>query len=240
MQIDIQDPDPDTIATATPADSSNTNAEPSEAMVNAYLKKNPDFFERFPETLGDIDLPELNEASALGKLNLRQLSVLREREGKSRQKLEEFLAIAGENEKLFEKTRHFVLALLDCESVDSILQESRELFEALFQVEHSVFKLISQENDSAEAFIVESGGSRHCFSGAIRENESEIIFAQPDILSCVALLRPLTKHSATKLLVAVGSRERDFYFQAIGTNFIEFLADVTQKSIDRCNIQTNT
>ncbi len=232
MQIDTPEKDCNTQESIDSNDVRSPDQQLSAASVKSYLKNNPDFFEKFPEALGDLQLPDIHGNQRLGALNLKQLSVLRKREGQSREKLEELLDIASENEALFAKTREFTLELLECANTESILARASELFCSLFHVEHSVFKILDSDELSVEDFIVESGSSEACFCGAIREHESELIFERADIASCVALIRPLARNEGEKLLIAAGSHDIDFYYQSIGTDFINFLADYTQKAID--------
>ena len=61
----------------------------------------------------------------------RQVTLFRERQEHLQDQFHEFLTNAHDNDNLFEKTRHMILALMKCQSLAAV----RELVEANFNSE---------------------------------------------------------------------------------------------------------
>ena len=78
--------------------------------VEAFLRANPNFLQDRPGLLAVLNLPHGGEGAV--SLVERQVSVLRERNIASRQKINALSDIGRENDRLLEATRRTVLALL--------------------------------------------------------------------------------------------------------------------------------
>ena len=90
----------------------------SEDQVIRYLRENPGFF-----TSHDYLLRELKISHKSGKaisLAERQVQVFREHRDELKQKLNELLSIAHENDAHFEKSKRLLLNLLEIKSLDEI------------------------------------------------------------------------------------------------------------------------
>ena len=86
--------------------------------VEAFLRAHPDFLQDRPGLLAVLNLPHGGEGAV--SLVERQVSVLRERNIISRQKLAELSDIGKENDRLLDATRNTILALLSGENRDSL------------------------------------------------------------------------------------------------------------------------
>ena len=97
----------------------DSEATITEQDVVDYLRKNPAFFVSQPGLLADISLP--HESGQAISLVERQVSVLRERNMDMRHRLSKLLDNARDNDRLFDKTKKLVLALLESKNLnDSI------------------------------------------------------------------------------------------------------------------------
>ena len=85
--------------------------------VEAFLRAHPNFLQDRPGLLAVLNLPHGGEGAV--SLVERQVSVLRERNIASRQKLAELSDIGRENDRLLDATRNTIIALL----AGSILQK---------------------------------------------------------------------------------------------------------------------
>ena len=86
--------------------------------VEAFLRAHPNFLQDRPGLLAVLNLPHGGEGAV--SLVERQVSVLRERNIASRQKLAELSDISRENDRLLDATRNTILALLAGENLSLI------------------------------------------------------------------------------------------------------------------------
>ena len=107
-------------STAEQVDVQKFNAED----VAEYLRQNPDFFISQGELLADLSLP--HESGKAISLLERQVKILRDRSIEARQKLNNLLENARENDQLFDTTRNLVLALLRARGVTELANVTQD------------------------------------------------------------------------------------------------------------------
>src|SRR5690625_6836720 len=91
-------------------------------QVSEYLQEHRDFFVHNEHLLADLSLP--HESGPAVSLVERQVSVLRERNMDVRHRLSKLLDNARENDKLFDKTKRLVLALIEGDRKSTRLNSS--------------------------------------------------------------------------------------------------------------------
>ena len=92
--------------------------------VASYLKTNPDFFIEQEDLLADLSLPH-ESGNAISLLE-RQVTILRDRGIDARQKLNNLLENARNNDQLFDTTRNLVLALLRAKDITEIADVAQD------------------------------------------------------------------------------------------------------------------
>ena len=78
----------------------SSSSELSAAEVSSYLKANPEFFIEQEDLLADLSLP--HESGTAISLLERQVTILRDRGADARQKLDNLLENARNNDQLFD------------------------------------------------------------------------------------------------------------------------------------------
>ena len=96
----------------------------SEDQVVNYLRQNPDFFARQDDLLAEISLPH-DSGNAISLLE-RQVNILRARGTEARQKLNNLLENARNNDQLFDTTQNLVLALLRAADATEIAEIAQD------------------------------------------------------------------------------------------------------------------
>src|SRR5690625_3909905 len=91
----------------------------SADQVGEYLQEHRDFFVHNKHLLADLTLP--HESGPAVSLVERQVSVLRERNMDMRHRLSKLLDNARENDKLFDKSKRLVLALIEGQDLGDIV-----------------------------------------------------------------------------------------------------------------------
>lgn len=87
--------------------------------VAAWLQQHPDFFAEHDELLTAMRIP--HQRGDTVSLVERQLKLLRERNIEMRHRLSQLMDVARDNDRLFEKTRRLILALMDATSLEEIV-----------------------------------------------------------------------------------------------------------------------
>ena len=102
----------------------SSSSELSAAEVSSYLKANPEFFIEQEDLLADLSLP--HESGKAISLLERQVTILRDRGADARQKLNNLLENARNNDQLFDTTRSLVLALLRAKNVTEVADVAQD------------------------------------------------------------------------------------------------------------------
>ncbi|MBM28214.1 MAG: hypothetical protein CME58_07520 [Halieaceae bacterium] len=190
--------------------------------VEAFLHAHPNFLQDRPGLLAVLNLPHGGEGAV--SLVERQVSVLRERNIASRQKLNALSELGQENDRLLEATRKSILALLGAADRDALVRIWMEQLRDTFQAEAG--NLVWMDSDSEAASVAQKltlqGDS---FSGVLRPEEMAILFSTEAVEGSAAL-SPI--HVAEDIIgvLAVGSHDSQRYQPEDGTLFLDYLAEV--------------
>jgi len=193
--------------------------------VEAFLRANPNFLQDRPGLLAVLNLPHGGEGAV--SLVERQVSVLRERNIASRQKINALSDIGRENDRLLEATRRTVLALLSGVNRQELAKIWREQLTETFKAELGVLVWITGEpiSDSSESVAGKLIRQGESFSGVLRPEEMKALFAI-DASEGSAALSPIRAGSEILGVLAVGARDSQRYRQEDGTLFLDYLAEV--------------
>jgi len=193
--------------------------------VEAFLRANPNFLQDRPGLLAVLNLPHGGEGAV--SLVERQVSVLRERNIASRQKINALSDIGRENDRLLEATRRTVLALLSGVNRQELAKIWREQLTETFKAELGVLVWITGEpiSDSSESVAGKLIRQGESFSGVLRPEEMRALFAI-DASEGSAALSPIRAGSEILGVLAVGARDSQRYRQEDGTLFLDYLAEV--------------
>jgi len=211
--------------------------------VVSYLKTNPDFFVEQEDLLADLSLP--HESGKAISLLERQVTILRDRGIDARQKLNNLLENARNNDQLFDTTRNLVLALLRAKDITEIADVAQD-------------QLSNQANiDSCEVIIVARQGLRvsdsvrleaednlkerfadvfrlkrtHC--GPIGEEQTQYLFpASGNNIKSTALC-PVISNGDVLALIAFGNSSDNYFNVNLDTLFLDFIGHVVGAVLDK-------
>ncbi|MDF1779944.1 MAG: DUF484 family protein [Alcanivoracaceae bacterium] len=212
-------------------------------QVAAWLRDHIDFFQKRPELLELIRLPD-PRGPAVSLLE-RQAQILRERNEELRNRLNNLIDVARENDSLFEKTRKLTLALVEQRTPET-------LFRTLIDSLHKSFgsdavALIVYDRDlnlsgelrknvrcHAYADLPEALQSMlrsgNAFCGVLRPAELEQLFPEDadDVKS--AAMVPLDFNGKQGLL-AIGSFNAQHFRSSMGTLFVSHIGEVLARRL---------
>lgn len=212
-------------------------------QVVAYLQENPDFFLEQDELLAELSLP--HESGKAISLLERQVTILRERGIEARQKLNNLLENARNNDQLFDTTRNLVLALLRARGITEIANvavdqlSNHDSIDAceMIVVEHPdmhvdqsirIKSLSSLKSSYGDVFRLKR---THC--GAIEADQIENLFPnQKDSIRSIALC-PVISNGEVLALLALGNKAENYFNVHLDTLFLDFIGHVVGAVLDR-------
>ena len=193
--------------------------------VEAFLRAHTNFLQDRPGLLAVLNLPHGGEGAV--SLVERQVSVLRERNIASRQKLAELSDIGRENDRLLDATRNTILALLAGENRADLTRIWLDQVTGTFKAEMGALVWLDGVSDDAEEVLLASklirqGGG---FSGVLRPEEMQTAFGTAATEGSAALVAIRSGEDDIGVL-GVGSHDTQRYQAEDGTLFLEYLAEV--------------
>ena len=193
--------------------------------VEAFLRAHPNFLQDRPGLLAALNLPHGGEGAV--SLVERQVSVLRERNIASRQKLAELSDISRENDRLLDATRNTILALLAGENRADLSRIWLHHVTDTFQAEMGALLWLDESSGSAGEAPLASKLIRHgeSFSGVLRPEEMQAVFGT-DATEGSAALVAIRSGGDDIGVLGVGSHDTQRYRAEDGTLFLDYLAEV--------------
>lgn len=193
--------------------------------VEAFLRAHPNFLQDRPGLLAVLNLPHGGEGAV--SLVERQVSVLRERNIASRQKLAELSDISRENDRLLDATRNTILALLAGENRADLSRIWLDQVTGTFKAEMGALVWLDGSSDSAEEALITDKLVRQSsgFSGVLRPEEMQAVFGTAATEGSAALVAIRSGEDHIGVL-GVGSHDTQRYRPEHGTLFLDYLAEV--------------
>ena len=210
--------------------------------VVAYLRENPDFFLEQEDLLAELLLP--HESGKAISLLERQVTILRERGIEARQKLNNLLENARNNDQLFDTTRNLVLALLRARDVTEIVEVAVEQLSNHANIDACEVILLEQpELNVAPSIRVEPLSMMkqeyadvirlkrtHC--GSLTAEQIGALFPGNHKIKSTALC-PVINNSEVLALLALGNQEENYFNIHLDTLFLDFIGHVVGAVLER-------
>jgi len=215
---------------------------PSAAIVAAYLREHPKFFDDFPDVLRDLELSHAS-GDAVSLLE-RQVIGLREENARLKARFHELVALATSNDELIKRIHQLALMLMEAAGPRAIFTVLRESLARDFKAEHVrtlVFGTPSfEESDAPPEFVGRQCHERELFADVLQsaeprcarlsEAQVKAVFGS-DVRSGSAVLLPLSGKAWDGLLV-VSSADPERFNTGMGTEFLAYLGDIASLVID--------
>jgi uncharacterized protein YigA (DUF484 family) len=213
-----------------------SNNELSAQDVASYLKTNPEFFIEQEDLLADLSLP--HESGKAISLLERQVTILRDRGVDARQKLNNLLENARNNDQLFDTTRNLVLALLRAKDITEIADVAQDQLSNHTNIDSCEVILVDRKGlKVAESVRTESKDilkkqfadvfrlkRTHC--GAISEEQTQYLFpVQGNSINSTALC-PVISNGEVLALIAFGNQADNYFNVNLDTLFLDFIGHV--------------
>ena len=210
--------------------------------VATYLRAHPEFFLQQDDLLAELSLPH-ESGNAISLLE-RQVTILRERGIEARQKLNNLLENARNNDQLFDTTRNLVLALLRAKNITEIANvavdqlsnhDSIDACEIVI-VEHPDLQVANSVRTDSLASLKHRFDDvfrlkrTHC--GALEEEHVDWLFNNNESVKSTALC-PVISNGEVLALLALGNHAENYFNVNLDTLFLDFIGHVVGAVLDR-------
>ena len=212
-----------------------------DASVSGYLEAFPEFFERNPQLLQRIRLPDARGGGSTVSLLEKQVDVLRARNRLLERKLAEFIDVARGNDELAAKIHRLTTRLVHARGLDRVVDAVEASLREDFDVQRAVLVLFRDdaalaarespfirlaERQGADMRSFESlfaGDKPRC--GQVRDSQRDYLFGEGAVdVGSVALV-PLGPGGNLGLL-ACGATDSQRFNPTVSTDFLARIGEL--------------
>ncbi len=216
--------------------------ELTEKDVAAYLADNPGFFLNQDSLLVKLKLADNRDGTI--SLVEKQLSVMRERQKKTRRQLKDAIEAAEKNNEIFDKCQRLILQLMaagDSNSFFSALEKSlKKDFKCktsaliIFGTPRRINHFTEQDlKDEASAHVGALIKAKEPTLGILRPEELDYLFGEQSKKVKSAAVLTVRQHNKQIALLAIGSSDAHYFSPNMGTLFLRFIADTLATLLPR-------
>jgi len=214
----------------------------TEDIVRQFLRDNPAFLDDNPDILESLSLPH-NSGKAVSLVE-RQVGVMRDRNKEMRNRLDNMLATAHDNDLLFERTKRLVLNLLDAKNLPAMVETIYDSLGKDFEIDFYSLTLLGDEKSlprtmARVASVEKAGeqvgtliGSNRAVCGVLREEEMTFLFGGKGLQVGSVAAVPLRYNNLYGIL-AIGNADPNFYKSSMGTLFLSYIAEVLNRILPK-------
>ena len=213
---------------------------PEVAAVAAYLEAHPDFFVEHEELLATMRIPHRRGDTV--SLVEHQMKILRERNIEMRHRLSHLMDVARDNDRLFDKTRRLILALMDASTLEDLVMSVEDSLRQDFQVPFVSLILFGDNAMPVGRWVTHAeaqtaiGGlltEDKSVSGSLREHELDFLFGEEQRKQIGSTAVVAIAHQGVHGVLAIASRDPQHYKSSVGTLFLSYIAEVTGRVLPR-------
>ena len=212
--------------------------------VAEYLRAHPDFFDRHPKVLLDLELHHRPGRAAVSLVQ-RQVALLRSRNEELHAQLKDLVAVARDNQELVEKIHQLAVSLLAEADVEQRIRLLRRRLKDDFEVENAVLILFDapfaeKPRDSFLKVVDRRDNRLGSFASMLkahqpicvrlRPSQRRFAFGEAEAELHSAALIPLGRHAETGFIV-FGSRDPDYFHPGKRTDYLRRLGDVVTMAL---------
>lgn len=217
------------------------SAAVDDASVAEYLEAFPDFFERHPQLLQRLRLPDARNGRTTVSLLERQVEVLRSRNVQIDRRLAEFIEIARTNDELAAKIHRLTTRLVHARSLERVVDAVEASLREDFDVQRAVLVLFREDaslaardsnfvrhtqRDSQEMRGFESlfsSGRPRC--GQVRDSQRDYLFGAAGSGIGSIALTPIGPGGSLGLL-ACGAASSNRFNPTMSTEFLARIGEL--------------
>lgn len=212
----------------------NDTSRSMEEIVAKFLRQNPDFLEREPALLKDLELS--HAAGPAVSLIEKQVQYLRDQNQTLQQRLNQLIKIASDNEKLMSRLHELTLELMVMRDLPSFFDRLSEALLSEFKadiINITLFDLKVEAGPKTPIFhtlrddpdiqqFQDHLDKAESACGRLNRNKRDYLFAARAKWVQSTALVPLGDYG----LLAIGSSDPARFYPGMGTMFLDLLSQV--------------
>lgn len=205
-----------------------------EQIVAKFLRQNPEFLERDPALLKDMQLSHSSGPAV--SLIEKQVQYLRSENQSLQQRLNQLIQVASDNEKLMSRLHHLTLELMVMQNLpaffDLLTEALMNEFKAdiinitLFDIEVEAGPKtpihMARRDDPEQEQFKQHLEKKHSTCGRLNRNKRDYLFGSRAQWVQSTALVPLGDEG----MLAIGSSDPARFYPGMGTMFLDLLAEV--------------
>jgi uncharacterized protein YigA (DUF484 family) len=213
-----------------------------EDAVGRFLEDNPDYFDRNPQLLRQLEVPHPETGRAISLIE-RQVAALREDNLVLEGQLRQLIDNATENDALSGQLHRFTLQLMQAVSLDQVLETVQDFLESTLNLNHSFVRLEVASSEPADRLDVASGankvikqladrvrqGGALCGIRLTDEESAELFFGSYD--GSIALVPIRDSRFLGTLILASDDPKR--FANGMATTYLNRIGELIAASVER-------
>ena len=209
----------------------------SEKIVIDFLRKNPNFFNSYPDIISELKIPH-GHGTAISLVE-KQVSVLREQNQQTRKRLHELLEIARQNEELAKRMHKLALTLMDADEPKDIFNTLYDNLKKNFHAGRAVVRLFAKPSfidsfatdefsghETAEEYLFKSIiDKRLPLSGRMKRQQQVFLFGDDGDEIASSVMIPLHGQGWGGIL-SIGSFDAEHFQAGMGIELLANLGEI--------------
>ena len=209
----------------------------SEKIVIDFLRKNPNFFNSYPDIISELKMPH-DHGTAISLVE-KQVSVLREQNQQTRKRLHELIEIARQNEELAKRMHKLALTLMDADEPKDIFNTLYDNLKKNFHADRAVVRLFAKPSfidsfatdefsghETAEEYLFKSIiDKRLPLSGRMKRQQQVFLFGDDGDEIASSVMIPLHGQGWGGIL-SIGSFDAEHFQAGMGIELLANLGEI--------------
>ena len=213
-----------------------------ELQLITLLKETPDFFERHPDVLAEIEVPHASGGAI--SLIERQVQALREKNKKLEKHLQNLVEVARDNDRLAQSRHRIAVNLLSARDLDDVISIVLDELGNELKADFAVIKLFSDDEQRQQAnpelfFAPQTEGvnafktmreQKNPVCGRSSDEQKNFLFGKDaEKIESVAVI-PLSA-GAELGLIGLGSEALSRFQAGMGTEFLTQMGELVSAAL---------
>lgn len=200
-----------------------------EATVAAYLRRQPDFFARNPDLLGNLHIPHASGGAV--SLIEHQVSVLRRQLETEKGRLSHLITRAREYESLSNRLHGLVLQIIPARGLDGLCRAMQDALTRELSAQAVTLKLFpldpasAGDSDPTVLAFRDFLDNEHALCGPLEAEKNTLLFGEAGDSVRSAAIMPIRAGERSGVL-AIGAADPDRFRPDMGTDLLDRLAEI--------------